>query len=269
MGRVKQTGDATIDSRTLVDLSDITLKKTSRLASGDAGGTGVDLDDFVSKCITFMRNGGPLRRDEEGTHDSSQPRRRTSGRATGGDVDEDDEEHDDGDAFDWAVLGRRACFPNNRRPPVPGFLLGPLSVQKRVRTFTQRRARNRREDEGPAKRPEVLEKEDLERSESNTLTAQCKRIRERLVTIIEDGQKASEDLPDDIDEDAYYKAMQQYHINPSASEEPQLCVSLFEFVVNPQSFGQTVENIFNVSFLIRVGSVAVEKDASGLPVIRE
>ena len=44
-------------------------------------------------------------------------------------------------------------------------------------------------------------------------------------------------------------------------------VSLFEYVVNPRSFGQTVENLFYVSFLIKEGSFAIKQDYRGLPTI--
>ncbi|KAG9344439.1 hypothetical protein JZ751_011109 [Albula glossodonta] len=40
--------------------------------------------------------------------------------------------------------------------------------------------------------------------------------------------------------------LQQYH-----EDDPTLPISYFEFVVDPESFSRTVENIFHVSFLIR------------------
>ena len=46
-------------------------------------------------------------------------------------------------------------------------------------------------------------------------------------------------------------------------------VQFFRFVVNPKSFGQTVENLFYTSFLIRDGSVAISKDSNMLPTLRK
>jgi len=43
-------------------------------------------------------------------------------------------------------------------------------------------------------------------------------------------------------------------------------VNLFKFVVNPEDFAQSVENIFYLSFLIRDGKVAFETQ-DGEPVI--
>ncbi|XP_005094508.1 EP300-interacting inhibitor of differentiation 3 [Aplysia californica] len=44
-------------------------------------------------------------------------------------------------------------------------------------------------------------------------------------------------------------------------------ICFFEFVTNPHSFGQTVENIFYASFLIRDGLAKVTLDDDSLPVI--
>ncbi|CAG5120255.1 unnamed protein product [Candidula unifasciata] len=44
-------------------------------------------------------------------------------------------------------------------------------------------------------------------------------------------------------------------------------ICFFEFVTNPHSFGQTVENIFYASFLIRDGHARIFLDSDDLPVI--
>ncbi|KAJ1923015.1 hypothetical protein IWQ60_006137, partial [Tieghemiomyces parasiticus] len=43
-------------------------------------------------------------------------------------------------------------------------------------------------------------------------------------------------------------------------------INLFEFIVNPDSFSQTVENFFYLSFLIRDGKAFID-DESGQPMI--
>lgn len=43
-------------------------------------------------------------------------------------------------------------------------------------------------------------------------------------------------------------------------------INFFKFIINPESFGQTVENLFYLSFLIRDGKVSIDDD-SGQPVL--
>ncbi|QRV79450.1 non-structural maintenance of chromosome element 4 [Ceratobasidium sp. AG-Ba] len=44
-------------------------------------------------------------------------------------------------------------------------------------------------------------------------------------------------------------------------------INFFKFIINPHSFGQSVENMFYVSFMIRDAKIAFELDDSGEPMI--
>ena len=245
---VKQTSDATLDSRLLVSTADLSAKRTTQLNLGDST-TGIDIDDFVGRCINFMR---------QGPAEGSQRRRRDD------DSEEEAEGYDDGDAFNWEWLGRQACFPYNVRPSVPGFLLGPLSVQKRVRKATQRRERFQRRDPKDAVRPEELKSQDLEKKDSSNLTAMCKAIRELLVKTQNDGKReVYEEMEEDMEDEEVRKLMHKHGI---ADDEG---VPFFHFCVDPRSFGQTVENMFYVSFLIRDGTVGFGNDSNMLPTLRK
>ena len=262
---VKQTSDATIDSRLLVTAADLSYKKTNELALGDSS-TGVDVDEFLSKCISFMRQdensqtGRPGDSDFTGSSSaSSQRRRRRQG------MDEDDEEEEQ---LNWAHLGRNVCFLSNSRPCLSGFLLGPLSVQKRVRQQTQRRAREAKATIADAVRPQALEAEDMEKQETANLTVVCSEIRSLLGGIQEQGEKALQaefDKNPELGEDEYQDEYQNLLRQVSLADDGS--VPLFDFCVNPKSFGQTVENLFYVSFLIREGSVGLSFDSRGLPTL--
>ncbi|OJD16691.1 hypothetical protein AJ78_03161 [Emergomyces pasteurianus Ep9510] len=254
---VKQTSDATIDSRLLVSAADLNYRRTAQAVLGD-GETGVDVDEFVSKCISFMRQGP---RGMEPSLSSTQRRRH---RVTGNDPtgDESDEE---GDPLNWDWLGRKACFPNNLRPALSGFLLGPLSVQKRFRQQSQRRARQERVDPNRLDRPNELKELDIDKQETSNLTAMCTDIRELLAkTQTHSEALVNEELSQmgpDVSEDMVREVMSKHAISDDGG------VPLFRFCINPKSFGQTVENLFYISFLVRDGSVGISLDSNELPTL--
>lgn len=254
---VKQTSDATIDSRLLVATADLSYKKIRTMTLGDSS-VGIDVEDFISRCIQFMKSGTAL----EGTNTQSQRRRRQQ-------QADDDEDENDGDAMNWAHLGRNACFLTNSRPCLSGFLLGPLSVQKKVRQQTQRRAREARADPSQAVRPTELRPEDVEKQESASLTRICSEIAALLDRTIERGggtltteYNALSDQEKDNMPHRELKAMMRRH-----GVADNGCVPLFDFCINPKSFGQTVENMFYVSFLIKEGRAGLDFDSDGMPTL--
>ena len=246
---MKQTSDATLDSRLLVSAADLSAKRATQLNLGNST-TGIDVDDFVNKCKSFMIRG------EAAAH-----RRRNR------QADSDDEAvdgRDEGDAFDWELLGRQACCPHNLRPPVPGFLLGPLSVQKRARKLTQRRERFQKRDPNDAIRPEELKAQDLEKADNANLTTLCRKIRERLVSYIKAAVEACEqEASDDNTPEEDLAIMRKHGIADDGG------MPFFQFVINPKSFGQSVENLFYTSFLIRDGLCGLGNDHNLLPTLRK
>lgn len=258
---VKQTSDATLDSRLLVTTGDLSARRSQHLKLGDSQ-QGVDVNEFVTKCVSFMRK-GPSDSDTGLSGPSTQRRRRTRN-------DSDDGESagegsaDEGDAFNWEWLGRKACFPHNIRPPVPGFLLGPLSVQKKIRKQTQRRERLQKRDPRDVVRPEEVKSKDFEKVENSNLTSLCAKILGQLQAVQAEGKKKVEqEATDDMTDAEVLAIMTKHHV---ADDEG---LPFFQVVINPRSFGQTVENLFYISFLIRDGLVGIGQDSNGLPTLRE
>ena len=258
---VKQTADATMDARYLVEVSAMAKKQAANMILGDTS-AGLDVDMFLSRCVYFMKNRHAYGIDEEEaelqatqrqTQTQTQRRRR------------DEEEDDDDNAYDldWQVLGEHACFPFNARPACPSFLLGPLSVEKKVRVLTQRRGKQT-QNSGPAKNVERIHKEDMAAADPNALTTQCEAIYKHLQKHVRKARKAAEQIEAEegsMDEDRQAEFCREYKITETGNP------SLFEYVINPHSFGQTVENLFYVSFLIKEGNAGITKDSQGLPTL--
>ncbi|RIB07493.1 Nse4 C-terminal-domain-containing protein [Gigaspora rosea] len=188
--KVKNTHEATLDSRLLVLTSDLGVQKARRMKLDN---NAFDVDAYISKLITFMG---------------------------GRQVDDDDEEPD----LDWNAIGELASH-HTLRVPTMEFILGPLSVEQkeRVRGIRQTVAKNKND----MVMPKQLEEKDIERQENET----TKNVR-----------------------NIYNILMEKQPIN------------FFEFIVNPESFGQTIENLFYLSFLVRDAKVNID-DESGQPIL--
>lgn len=257
---VKQTNDACMDSRLLTNVSDLAYKKSQLAARGEGHGQGIDVDDFVSKCISFMRQGGEPRRGI-----SSTQRTRAGGR--GANDDDEEEDGDIGDALNWEWLGTQACFPVNSRPPAPAFLLGPLSVQKRVRAPRVRKERSQKQAHVETTRPEELKVADLERNEKSNLVSLCKNIYKHMNTLRNTASAQAEEEASHLGAESTDADVLKILARHDLCDDGGL--QLMKFALHPTSFGQTVENLFYISFLIKDNMVGVNTDEQGMISMRK
>ncbi|KAK5085778.1 hypothetical protein LTR05_005066 [Lithohypha guttulata] len=260
---VRQTSTAAIDSGLLVNLGDLSYKKISTMTLGDST-TAIDVDDFLTKCISYMQSADA---NSSAQMPSTQRRRdRRCDDDDDGDGDNEDEEHTN---LNWAHLGRTLCFPASNRPCLSSFLLGPLSLQKKVRAPTQRRVTQRANlDPSQAQRPIQLDEAALDRQESASLTALCGSIATLLASAQRKGERAVEqqamqwqDEDYDASEEEVRQLMRKHKVRDNGG------VPLFDFCINPKSFGQSVENFFYVSFLIKEGRVGLDFDSDEMPTL--
>lgn len=117
------------------------------------------------------------------------------------------------------------------RPPMTDFMIGPLAVEHKVRTVGPRQRRVIDEEAGKAA-PTQLQLDDIQHGKK--MPQIIKEIYDKL-----EESGASEATP----------------------------VGLFEFVLNPDSFSQSVENLFYLSFLVHDGKVILDIDDYNVPII--
>ncbi|XP_048865378.1 non-structural maintenance of chromosomes element 4 homolog A [Brienomyrus brachyistius] len=132
----------------------------------------------------------------------------------------------------WLRLAQRAesCF---RKAPTFHFMLGSFLAEPpppRQRVERQRKAPNQE-----VKRIMPTQLKKMEESQQEATEKEVERI---------------------------LGFLQSYH-----NENPELPISYYEFVIDPQSFSRTVENIFHISFLIRDGLAKIYLDQNKLPCI--
>ncbi|CAG8559662.1 7450_t:CDS:2 [Ambispora gerdemannii] len=115
---------------------------------------------------------------------------------------------------------------HTNRVPSVDFMLGPLSIEQKERVKGKASARIEK-DEKDLKTPISMKERDIERQENETT-----RNVKMLADVIQEKQP----------------------------------INFIELIINPESFSQTVENMFYLSFLVRDGQVSIE-DEDGQPVL--
>ncbi|KAK2463185.1 hypothetical protein APHAL10511_004840 [Amanita phalloides] len=139
--KVKGPQEAALDSSLLLKASSMGAQKARAMKSGSGD---FDVDEFVSKLITYL-----------------------GGRRTLEDQDPDNSDvEQDGDApLDWERIGRKA-LANSHRAPALSFMFGPLSLEQKKRIIGKRaKLEKNKEDE---KKPQELNEEDISRSQNET-----------------------------------------------------------------------------------------------------
>ncbi|GFR87314.1 non-SMC element 4 homolog A, partial [Elysia marginata] len=134
---------------------------------------------------------------------------------------------------DWVKLGN-GITPLFKRTPVLNFMCGAFE-----------------RDVAPKKKRPVKEKEAESDSSKVTKPTQLSSFEET-----ERGELTTAQV------EHLLKTLWRFY---EANKKQPIC--FFEFVTNPDSYGQTVENIFYASFLVRDGHANVFLDEDELPVI--
>ncbi|CDO93713.1 unnamed protein product [Kluyveromyces dobzhanskii CBS 2104] len=131
--------------------------------------------------------------------------------------------------FNWFKMG--ALYQNlSRAPFTTDHMLGPLYVEKTVRRQRETRLKDPVATLSTAER---LTKESLNGSQDETTPSHVIRC---------------------------YKVLKE--------KEGEEQVNLFKYIIDPNSFAKSVENLFYTSFLIKEGRLILEDDPDGYPAVR-
>jgi hypothetical protein len=147
--------------------------------------------------------------------------------------------------FDWRTLGAECGICFNALPERVSFLAGPLDAQLTVSTEKKTRVVRQRAvaEAGEETKPEQVENKEKESVDqlSALLKQMKKKLRDRC------GQE--------------YKTNKELSAGDEAAEKKVQDVGMeidgVQYLFNPDSFTQTVENIFHFSFLIKKGEAAI------------
>ena len=138
-------------------------------------------------------------------------------------------DYSDFNQFNWFKMG--ALYDSlSKNVATVDHMLGPFSLEMKVRAAPTRRAR---ETVGALITAEKITQNSLNNNQDSTTPEQVKKC---------------------------FKAL----VKKSGHEK----ISLFKFVLDPNSFAKSIENLFYTSFLIKEGRIVMEEDEEGLPCIQ-
>ncbi|CAD6608530.1 BAH_G0007550.mRNA.1.CDS.1 [Saccharomyces cerevisiae] len=133
--------------------------------------------------------------------------------------------------FNWFRIG--ALYNTiSKNAPITDHLMGPLSIEKKPRVLTPRRRNN--DQVGEKITAEKITQHSLNSTQQETTPEQVKKCFKKL----------------------------------SKKLGPEGSINLFKFIIDPNSFSRSIENLFYTSFLIKEGKLLMEHDEEGLPTIK-
>jgi non-structural maintenance of chromosomes element 4 len=160
--------------------------------------------------------------------------------------------------FDWRILGCEAGVCFNSLPSRVTFLLAPLEngsvPEKKVRVVRQKKSDMVEEKLVEQKPEEQAQREKMSVDQLSQAERDLKQMRKLLVKRAEANSADCKRKYDEIKSshpELVKEAQQEY-------KERGLEIEFVPFLVNPKSFTQTVENIFNFSFLIKKGEALID-----------
>uniref|UniRef100_A0A7S1Y271 Non-structural maintenance of chromosomes element 4 n=1 Tax=Grammatophora oceanica TaxID=210454 RepID=A0A7S1Y271_9STRA len=164
--------------------------------------------------------------------------------------------------FDWLSLGKAASVCFNMPPTNVSFLSGPLQADYEPKQKKARQARKKPAEESDAEEEEPEDVKKQERSADN-LSEVEKNIKE-LYKVLK--KKCHQEQKNQVEQIAELPEDEQQEARKELRETEGEIDGL-QYLFNPNSFTQTVENLFHFSFMIKDGRASMRlDDETGLRV---
>lgn len=141
-------------------------------------------------------------------------------------------------SFNWAKLGS-LYLQVSSKPNADGFLYGPLETERK-KMAVRSRVLDDTQSSGVAKTATNVQATDIESNQEQNTAHMVKNVYRKFIE--NQGEQDSED-------------------------EEEQGVNFFKFFINPNSFGQSVENLFFTSFLIKDAKLKLSVDEDGVPIL--
>ena len=153
--------------------------------------------------------------------------------------------------FDWNMLGVEAGSCYNSIPSRVQFLAGPLEADY---TPAQRKPRAPRkaesEDEQEEERPEDVKNQERNADQLSAVERNIITLSKTLKKRTREMQKIHKERIDALPEEE--QLPERKRIKDQAGE-----INAIQYMFNPKSFTQTVENVFHFSFLVKKGQASI------------
>eukprot|EP00526_Cylindrotheca_closterium_P018675 CAMPEP_0113620154 /NCGR_PEP_ID=MMETSP0017_2-20120614/10256_1 /TAXON_ID=2856 /ORGANISM="Cylindrotheca closterium" /LENGTH=371 /DNA_ID=CAMNT_0000529785 /DNA_START=138 /DNA_END=1253 /DNA_ORIENTATION=+ /assembly_acc=CAM_ASM_000147 len=165
-----------------------------------------------------------------------------------------------GGYFDWNLLGSQAGVCFNSVPSNVSFLNGPLTDGKTLQV-KQRAKRAKLQEESDAEEENPEEVKGHTERDADQLSAIEKSMKDMYKTLKKRGNETFVENKRKLEEAHEGKEI------PSKLKKKLkksgMKVDAVQYLFNPKSFTQTVENFFHYSFLVKKGSASLKRDKAG------
>mmetsp|Transcript_5682 Transcript_5682/g.8064 ORF Transcript_5682/g.8064 Transcript_5682/m.8064 type:complete len:369 (-) Transcript_5682:138-1244(-) len=163
-------------------------------------------------------------------------------------------------SFNWLLLGKEAVVCYNSVPSRVNFLAGPLQADytPKERKKPVRRAKDASDDE-EEERPEDLKTQKKDGDQLSAVETNMKVLSKTLKKRCRQSEKenvAKFEQMEFSNEEERKRAVKRFKRHGSD-------INAIQYLMNPKSFTQTVENIFHFSFLVKNSKAKIAVDEGG------